>query len=325
MLGADPMRVGFKRLTGSVGLVALSVGLLIPVACLDAVDETPTRATTLYSPAWSPDSKQITFDAKVEGKWAILVMNADGSGLRKLTSGTTSDFASSWSPDGRLIAFASRQGGETDIHVMNADGSGRRALAAHAGEDTYPRFSPDGSLLAFRAVRSGRSELYVMRPDGTEIRALTQGTLDIDGRYTWRPDGSALVFHAMPKGQRPEMSVPAVLYAARADGSGVEALTREERRDYNPSFAPDGSRIAVDANRNGGWESDDGGWEIFSIRPDGSDRQALTKNEVNDWGPAWSPDGTRIAYCSGLDDVYEIHVMRADGSEPRRLTHLSRP
>ena len=46
-------------------------------------------------------------------------------------------------------------------------------------------------------------------------------------------------------------------------------------------------------------------------RADGSDRHNLTRNAVNDWGPAWSPDGTKIAYCSGLENKYEIHVMNA--------------
>jgi Tol biopolymer transport system component len=48
----------------------------------------------------------------------------------------------------------------------------------------------------------------------------------------------------------------------------------------------------------------------------------LTENAVNDWAPAWSPDGSRIAFCSGMNNRYEIWVMDADGSNARRVTRL---
>ena len=63
------------------------------------------------------------------------------------------------------------------------------------------------------------------------------------------------------------------------------------------------------------------GWEIWSRRDDGTDRRRLTRNRVNDWGPAYSPEGARIAYCSGKDDRYEIW-MEASGANPKRLTRL---
>jgi Tol biopolymer transport system component len=122
-----------------------------------------------------------------------------------------------------------------------------------------------------------------------------------------------------------DASTPAFLYAIPVEGGRLERLGTEPRRDYNPVWAPDGARLAFDAHRSGGWESDDGGWEVFTARPDGSDRRNLTRNALNDWGPAWSPDGRRIAYCSGIENRYEIYVMNADGSAPLRLTFLVHP
>jgi hypothetical protein len=54
--------------------------------------------------------------------------------------------------------------------------------------------------------------------------------------------------------------------------------------------------------------------------PDGSDVRRLTDSPGLDEGPVWSPDGTKIAFCSARDGQQEIYVMNADGSDQRRLT-----
>jgi TolB protein len=57
------------------------------------------------------------------------------------------------------------------------------------------------------------------------------------------------------------------------------------------------------------------------MRADGSRRRRLTSNSVNDWAPAWFPDGRRMVFLSGTRDSYDIYVMNADGSNVRRLTY----
>jgi TolB protein len=56
------------------------------------------------------------------------------------------------------------------------------------------------------------------------------------------------------------------------------------------------------------------------MNADGTERRALTSNEVNDWGPSWSPDGRTIVFLSGMNNVYDIYAMDPDGSNVRRLT-----
>ncbi|UCC48931.1 MAG: PD40 domain-containing protein, partial [Gemmatimonadota bacterium] len=64
----------------------------------------------------------------------------------------------------------------------------------------------------------------------------------------------------------------------------------------------------------------DGNYEIYVMNADGSNPVRLTDNPAGDYEPAWSPDGTRIAFMSYRDGNYEIYVMEADGSNPARLT-----
>jgi len=140
---------------------------------------------------WSPDGRQIAFvgnratglpgpgAARSKADSEIYVMNADGSGTRRLTHNVGYDGEPAWSPDGRKIAFqSSRRVGDSkaEIYVMNADGSGKRNLTRNPANDGSPSWSPDGRRIAFVSDRDGRPEAHVMNADGSGQRSLTQGT-----------------------------------------------------------------------------------------------------------------------------------------------------
>ena len=103
-----------------------------------------------------------------------------------------------------------------------------------------------------------------------------------------------------------------------ADGRNQRNLTRSPRHDENPSWSPNGKRIAFTSARN----DRAGNRQIYVMDTDGENQERLTKNDFNDWDPSWSPDGRRIAFVSNRadDENKEIYVMNADGSNPRNLT-----
>ena len=91
------------------------------------------------APVWSRDWRRVAF-VRERGVWRthrgwvqrysdIYVMNADGSGRRRLTRSPQNDGDPVWSPDGRRLAFVRVRGGRSDIYVVDADGSGLRRLA----------------------------------------------------------------------------------------------------------------------------------------------------------------------------------------------------
>jgi len=140
-----------------------------------------------WTAVWSPNGRQIAFvgnrprggPCPCKDNSDIYVMNADGSGTRRLTHNTGYDGEPAWSPDGRKIAFQSRRLGNSgamgigEIYVMNADGSGKRNLTRNPAQDRSPSWSPDGRRIAFVSNRDGRPEAHVMNADGSGQRSLT--------------------------------------------------------------------------------------------------------------------------------------------------------
>jgi TolB protein len=117
-------------------------------------------------PTFSPDGEEIAYVTNPIDNPAIHVMNADGSGGERLTSGNWP----TWSPDGARISYTSYANGER-IHVINADGSDTRRLAGNAG-DSEGAYSPDGEKIAFMSPNDDE-DIYVMNADGSGRTRLT--------------------------------------------------------------------------------------------------------------------------------------------------------
>ena len=288
----------------------------------------PINDTTNYTPRWAPDSRRLVFSRRDAGRWALYVIDVDGTGLRRITpsDATFNDREPSWSPDGRRVAFDSDRNGNRDIYAMDVDRStGVRVLAAHPGIDRMPSWSPDGRTIVFVSDRSGSSELWSVHADGQEVKRITEGSTSNDVlRPAWSPRGDRIAYaanrlpaHSNPLGRRQ-------IFVVEPDGRQLRGIS-EPAFDGNCSWAPDGRRLACDGSPDNEDDTSRGQWELFIIDAASGVRTRLTQNSVNDWGPSWSPDGRWIAYASGLNNQYEIYVIDASGASPRRVTRLVYP
>jgi len=120
------------------------------------------------------------------------------------------------------------------------------------------------------------------------------------------------------------------IYVMDADGSDPVNLTNNPGGDWSPVWSPDGTRIAFGRNASfydSTWSVHDSStWEIYVMNADGSGLQNVTNDPHNDYGPAWSPDGTRILFSSDRDgnmefQTSEIYVVNADGSGLQNVTN----
>ncbi len=304
-------------------IISLLFLLIVFCGCLSAEHEHKQfSARTNYCPQWSPDGGKILFYSQIGERWQIMSVNIDGSHMSRLSKSDHDDFYPSYSPRGDRILFYSRRDGNEEIYVANSDGTEPVRLTNDLKRDRNPRWSRNGKYIAFVSTdQKGAAAIEIMAPDGSGRTRLTDVSKhQVVSRLSWSPDSSRVITYFSNDGK--EMSGENLwsLFSISLDGKKVDQIDDAWRRDSNPDWG-DSGLILFDAHKQGSWESDDGGWEIFSTKSGGKNRMNLTRNDKqNDWSPAWSPNGKQIAYCSGMDDRYEIFVMNADGSNPRRLT-----
>lgn len=215
------------------------------------------------------------------------------------------------------IAFVSSRDGNAEIYVMDADGRNQINLTNNPANDWDPAWSSDGKKIAFVSDRGESNKIYIMNANGSNLNELTEGE-----DPCWFPDGSKIIFTYLLEGKEffcGSSKYPLYrLFTINVDGTEKKELYLApsvfaknellgESNFKDPAISPDGRKIAFSA---GNW---DAGWahsiyiisstgeflskywgELWWKRPDG-----LGLNDL--FLPSWSPNGTKLIFCSYKD------------------------
>ena len=309
------------------------------------VQLTRTHAAEL-TPKYSPDGRKIVYVSNRERILQIYVMNADGTGQTRLTSDGISKGSPVFSPDGSKIAFVKDTRDNSRrylLYIMNADGTQQTRLTEGGYYDAAPVFSHDGKSIYFQSDRSPGGQLFRINVDGTNIQQVTRE--GDNAEPTLSPNDRAIaVTRIGAPGSKNN------IFAINANGRGEKRLTTSG--GYAPSWsigsvasptptplptatpAPTATplptatpipTVAPPTKISGkiayvSYPESGRGGEIFVMNADGSNQTRLTNNSTDDYSPALSADGQKIAYAGADANNSHIYVMSADGTGVTQVT-----
>jgi Tol biopolymer transport system component len=224
-----------------------------------------TRTRDARQPAWSPCGRQIAFSTG-----ALLLMNADGSNVRKLASRASEP---AFAPDGEHLAFRGDNGhGGFAVFAVKTNGKGKRRLVNNAEE---PDWSPNGRKIAF--VRPSTLEIYVIDLKSHRLRQLTHvGLSGAAFNPSWSPNGKKIAFFYSPTSEQPNDAVVVI----KSSGGGRHVVG-PRASGGKPAWSPSGKRIAYFKGNE-----DRGKANLVTINPDGSRLRKVTKVGYSD-GVSW--------------------------------------
>src|SRR5215203_4799832 len=104
-------------------------------------------------------------------------------------------------------------------------------------------------------------------------------------------EGTSMAAALSPDGRTIAIDLLGTLWTMPAAGGIATPITDIAMDARQPSWSPDGTRIAFQAYRNSTWQ-------IWTVEADGTDLRPVTSGPYDDREPAWSPDGRQIAFAS---------------------------
>jgi Tol biopolymer transport system component len=307
-----------------------------------------TFSGTYAEAYFSASGKQIIFQGKPEvtsGCDQEYVINADGSGLRRVSNGKGRTTCGYFYDHDRRILYSSTFAHDSacppdpdksfgyvwplshlEIYTSKPDGSDLKQLTNNGAYNAEATVSPDGKRIIFTSTRDGDIELYTMALDGSDVHRLTH-RVGYDGGAFFSPDGKQIVWRAAYPatsadtadylrllGNRLVRPARVELWLSDADGSNPRQITHLGGANFAPFFHPDGKRIIFSSNYP---EPRSGHFDLYLINRDGTGLERITSAPGFDSFPMWSPDGKKLLWASERNGKVagEINIFIADWVE----------
>ena len=309
----DGTRVAYGQLDPSGGDKSVDRIMLRAIGESQSVRLTTRSSTFEEVPVWSPDGSQIAFERLDKEQCTMYIVSSLGGAEREV--GNCQNYMVhyfDWYPDGKALISAQNLGGVYDNMVLMrwdlATGT-RQPLDYERtpdAQDLEAHFSPDGKYIAFRRGLAPYSDLCVMPAAGGAVRQLTQLHSRIRG-LAWTQDSRGLIFSSNHNGQF-------TLYTVAVDGGSVQPLGIGPA-EY-PSSARGADSVAYEIPRT----THQLAW--VALGGDKAVPELLAKSTGSDSSPAFSPDGTRLAFVSDRSGAQQVWLYDFGTREVTALTEF---
>ena len=275
-------------------------------------------------PHWSPDGQRIVFSSDRNGNYDVWEISLASGEIKALTEHPANEYHPAYSPDGTQIAYVSEQADQPGIYGFSLSTGKAERLVASEAKLASPAWSPDQQQLSFLQYGGGEGSLAVLSLTSGESAQIQ--TIDEDVfpfRSAWRSDSS---FFYTSDGKIKERIVGqegATTIPFRATVSLARPAYTRKMYDFddtqdrpalgimNPVVSPDGQSVAFAALGN-----------IWIQPVDGDSIQSVTDDSFVDIDPAWSPDGTQLAFVSDRDGRMNLWMKNLKTGEELQLTDL---
>jgi TolB protein len=192
--------------------------------------------------------------------------------------------------------------------------------------DRYPYWSPDGSQLVFQSDRNGNYDLFIIPATGGVETQITSDS-GWDARASWSPDGSLIAFESDRNLDSAGPGYPKCeLFVVPATGGPVTQLTDWPRYNEGPDWSPDGSELVYASDYGAGVSALapdvclDHHANLWRIPSTGGTPIQITTNPGYENDPAWSPDGSTIAFSGDYAGNWDIWTIPVGGGAATRVT-----
>lgn len=258
---------------------------------------------------FSPDGLSVIFNGKMgkDTTHYVYTVNIDGTNLKKINN-KGDDACSHYFPDGKHLIWTStrdhldmHRGNYSDpkdypqgaeLYVSDLEGNKVKRLTNNKQYDAEVGVSPDGKTILFSRQTNGMIDLWTMNPDGSNQKQITFTPDWQEGGAFIMPDNKTIIFRAWKKSEEGKEKKDMHIFTVGVDGKNWKQITHKSGTHWAPFPAPDGDHFAyvtVFPPHN---------YEIMLRSLKTGEERRLTNNPAFDGFPAFSPDGTKIAFSS---------------------------